>query len=483
LDAQVSRTDEQKPVPARRVRAGLSLKLLILTILFVLLAEILIFVPSVANYRKNWLEDRLAAAQVAVLVLEAAPREGLPAGLEAQLLEGVGAQAIAARAGGARRLLALDTVPPDVGRTVDLRDPGWPTLIRDAFDVLFNGAEPAIRVIGRSKGEADFVEMIISEEPLRRSMLGFARNILWLSLFIAGMTAALVYLALHLIIVRPVKRLASNVMAFEQDPDNPTLIARPTGRRDEIGEAEEALSRMERTLAGSLRERRRLAAVGLAVSKINHDLRNMLASAQLLSDRIAESRDPSVQRFGPKLIATLNRAIAFCESTLSYGRVTEPVPDKRPVDMRALTQEVADLLTLGEPGRPAFVNATPPALSVTCDPDQMFRVLSNLMRNADQALKQHGTKDGAPPTITVTAAIEGSTGVIRVADNGPGVPERARAALFEAFKGSVSAGGTGLGLAIAAELVKLHGGEIALEDSAVGAVFRIRLPLTSPAAG
>ena len=451
---------------------GLSLKLLTLTIIFVMVAEIMIFVPSVANFRRNWLDDRLAAAQVAVMVLEASPREGLPTGLETQLLDGVGALAIAARAGGARRLLAQENLPPEVGRTVDLRESGRMTSIIESFDILFNGAERRIRVIGRSMGEADFVEIVIDERPLRYAMLEFARNIAWISLFIAVMTAGLLFLALSWLIIRPVKRLAGNVMAFAGDPEDPNRIVTPSGRQDEIGDAEIALAGMERTLASSLREKKRLAAVGLAVSKINHDLRNMLASAQLLSDRIGESKDPSVQRFGPKLIATLGRAIDFCQSTLAYGRVTEPDPQRRPVSLAALANDVGDMLGYGQPGQPRLDNRVSTEMRVSLDPDQMFRVLSNLLRNAGQALGASRTPD---PVVTITCEQAGERSIIRVADNGPGVPQRARGLLFEAFSGSTTAGGTGLGLAIAAELVRLHGGSIELEPSETGAVFRIEI--------
>lgn len=451
---------------------GLSLKLLTLTIIFVMVAEIMIFVPSVANFRRNWLDDRLAAAQVAVMVLEASPREGLPAGLETQLLDGVGALAIAARAGGARRLLAQENLPPEVGRTVDLRESGRMTSIIESFDILYNGAERRIRVIGRSMGEADFVEIVIDERPLRYAMLEFARNIAWISLFIAVMTAGLLFLALSWLIIRPVKRLAGNVMAFAGDPEDPNRIVTPSGRQDEIGDAEIALAGMERTLASSLREKKRLAAVGLAVSKINHDLRNMLASAQLLSDRIGESKDPSVQRFGPKLIATLGRAIDFCQSTLAYGRVTEPDPQRRPVSLAALANDVGDMLGYGQPGQPRLDNRVSTEMRVSLDPDQMFRVLSNLLRNAGQALGASRTPD---PVVTITCEQAGGRSIIRVADNGPGVPQRARGLLFEAFSGSTTAGGTGLGLAIAAELVRLHGGSIELEPSETGAVFRIEI--------
>lgn len=468
----ISNATPDPPAGTARWRMGLSLKLLTLTVIFVFIAEVLIFVPSVANFRRNWLDDRLAAAQVAVMVLEAAPRDGLPAGLESQLLDGVGALAIAARAGGARRLLAQENLPPEVGRTVDLRDKNRLESIVESLDILFNGAERRIRVIGRSVGEADFVEIVIDERPLRHAMLEFARNIFWLSLFIAGVTAALVFLSLTWLIVRPVKRLAGNVMAFAHDPENPNRVVQPSGRRDELGDAERALAGMERTLAASLREQKRLAAVGLAVSKINHDLRNMLASAQLLSDRIGESQDPSVQRFGPKLIATLNRAIDFCQSTLAYGSVTEQEPKRRPVALAALLNDVADLLGLGQPGQPAFENLIATDVRVNLDADQFFRVISNLFRNAAQALTAAGTAD---PRITVSAERKGERTVIRVMDNGPGVPPRARSFLFEAFSGSTTAGGTGLGLAIASELIRLHGGSIALEDSDTGAVFRIEI--------
>jgi signal transduction histidine kinase len=478
LDARTDDSNQVKaaarPSVRRPPRFGLSLKLLALTVLFVMIAEVLIFVPSVANFRKNWLDDKIAAAQVAVMVLEAAPREGLPAGLEEKLLDGVGAQAIAARVSGARRLLAQENLPAEVGRVVDLREFQRLPFTLESLDILLNGGERRIRVVGQALGSADFVELVLDERPLRAAMLEFARNITFLSLFIAGLTAILVFLALNWLIVRPVKQLAANVTAFADDPENPNRVVAQTTRKDEIGEAQTALAAMERSLASSLREKKHLAAVGLAVSKINHDLRNMLASAQLLSDRIAESRDPAVQRFGPKLIATLNRAIDFCQSTLSYGRVREAEPVKRAVALSALVSDVADILALGDTSTPRFINAVPPDLRASIDPDQMFRVLSNLMRNAVQALNEHGAKDGSPH-ITVSAEnAEGGT-IIRVADNGPGLPPRARAKLFEAFSGSVAAGGTGLGLAIAAELVRLHGGEISLEDSAVGAVFRIEV--------
>jgi signal transduction histidine kinase len=468
----------------RRWRFGLSLKLLMLTMIFIMLAEILIYVPSVANFRRNWLNDRLAAAQVAVLVLEGAPREGLPEGLESRLLAGVWAEAIAARVGGARRLLSRDAMPPEVSRTIDLRETTSMTLIMDAFEVLLNPAEKPIRVIGEAMGAADFVEIIIDEAPLRNAMLGFSRNILWLSLLISGLTALLVYLALRWLIVRPVQRLARSIMAFETDPENPQHVIVPSGRADEIGEAEHALARMETTLADEFRQKKHLAALGLAISKINHDLRNMLAAAQLISDRMSDSTDPKVRRFAPKLISTLDRAITFCQATLAYGRAAEAPPVLRRVSLRQLLAEVAELAGLGEGSGVAFENRIQDEMTCEADPDHLFRVMLNIARNAVQALTQAGAADGKP-RLTAEAWLFENAGtrsvIIRLSDNGPGVPARARANLFQPFRGGTRAGSTGLGLAIANELVRLQGGTITLEEPASageypGASFCVTLP-------
>jgi signal transduction histidine kinase len=463
--------------PRGLTRLGLSAKLLLVTVLFVMLAEVLIYLPSIANFRRNWLHDRIAAAQVAALVLEGAPEDGLPEGSENRLLMGVGARAIAARVGGARRLLSLDSMPPpEVSRSVDLRSLDWMSAINEALAVLVAPATMPIRVVGEAVGGADFVEIVIDEAPLRRAMLKFSWSLLLISLLITGLTALGVYIALNALIIGPIRRLAANVMEFEADPENPRRIIEPSLRADEIGEAERALARMEATLADELRTKKHLAELGLAVSKINHDLRNMLAAAQLMSDQLIETRDAKIRRFAPRLIATLGRAIDFCQATLAYGRAAEATPVIRDVPLRQLVAEQAEMLGLGDGKQPRFENRVAPELSAPCDPDQMARVLTNLMRNSMQALTRAGAEAGDLPVLTVTGGPENGSVVLRIIDNGPGVPERARANLFQAFRGSVTPGGTGLGLAVAAELVRLHGGSIALETSDAGAVFAVMLP-------
>lgn len=459
--------------PARRRFApGLSARLLLLTIVFVMLAEVLIYVPSVANFRRTWLNDRLAAAQVAALVLDAAPPGGLPRDLERKLLESVGAIAVAVRGGGTRRLLAASDTPPRVERVVDLRASPWYVLIRDAFATLLAPAGDPIRVVGAGMEGVDFVEIVLDEAPLRKAMVAFSRNILILSLIISGITAGLVYLALQIAIVRPVRRLSANLARFSDDPEDTARVLTPSGRGDEIGMAEEALERMERALADELRQKRRLADLGLGVSKVNHELRNMLTTAQLLGDRLASLPDPAVQRFAPRLIATLGRAVAFSEATLAYGRSSEPAPKRQMVAFSTLVEPLADLPGLAPGGDVTLVVEAPDDLTLDADPEQIARVLVNLVRNAIQALaKAPGEK-----RVTITARREDGVALLSVHDTGPGVPERARAHLFEPFTGSARSGGTGLGLPICAEILRLHGGSIVLDDAPRGACFRITLP-------
>jgi signal transduction histidine kinase len=272
------------------------------------------------------------------------------------------------------------------------------------------------------------------------------------------------------------RRMTANMIAFRADPENPTRVIAVSDRSDEVGTAERELAAMQRDLAMLLAQKTHLAALGLAVSKINHDLRNLLSSAQLFSERLAKISDPHVQRFAPQLMRALERAIAFCQSTLSYGRVQEPPPDRRKLPLEPLVENVRETLGLDPASPVRWISAVERGLTVDADPDQLFRILLNLARNAVQALEVGGAKDPGRDQVRITGRREGAVVVIEVADTGPGLPERARAHLFEAFQGSTRTGSAGLGLAIAAELVRAHGGEIRLVDGTIGATFRLTIP-------
>jgi signal transduction histidine kinase len=466
--------DPAKAEP-RRLWLGLSGKLLVLTILFVMISEVLIYVPSIANFRLNWLNDRLAAAHTAALVLDAAPSGMVPDSLARQILGSVGARAVAMKMDGQRRLLAVADMPPMIHHDIDMRNVPWFRAILDAFDTLAAGDQDVMRVVGPAPMGGDFLEIVLDEAPLRQAMLRFSFNIMLLSLVISGITAMLVYFALHHLLVRPMRRITANMMRFRDDPENPARVILVSRRQDEVGLAERELAAMQRDLASMLQQKNHLAALGLAVSKINHDLRNLLTSAQLFSEGLTSLPDPRVQRFAPKLMRALERAIAFCESTLSYGRVQEPPPDRKPVAVEALVEEVHETLALAE-SRIAWIAAIERGLVVDADPDQLLRVLLNLARNAVQALETRAPNDPARDQVRITGRREGAVAVIEVSDTGPGIPARSREHLFEAFQTSARSGGSGLGLVIAAELVRAHGGDIKLVEGTIGATFRLTIP-------
>jgi signal transduction histidine kinase len=467
-----------EPRPARNPRIGLSGKLLLLTILFVMVAEILIYVPSVANFRLNWLNDRLAAAHTAALVLDAAPSGMVPESLANRILKSIGARAVAVKMGDQRRLLAASNMPTEIAQDIDMRTVSWWSSITDAFDTLF-ACNPGdvTRLVGPAPmTKGDFLEIVLDEAPLCKAMWTFSVNILLLSLAISCITAMLVFFALHYLLVRPMRRITDNMIAFRADPENPSRVIARSGRRDEIGTAEEELAGMQGELASMLHQQSRLAALGLAVSKINHDLRNLLASAQIFSDQLSTLPDPKVQRFAPKLMRALERAIAFCQTTLSYGGAQEPPPDRKTIEVEPLIEEVHEALGLGLGVPIRWIVAVERGLTMEADHDQLFRVLVNIARNAVQALETRGARDPARDQIRITGRREGSVAVIEVSDTGPGVPEKARTHMFQAFQGAARAGGTGLGLAIAAELVRAHGGEIRLVPGTIGATFSITIP-------
>ncbi|HXD12814.1 MAG TPA: HAMP domain-containing sensor histidine kinase [Xanthobacteraceae bacterium] len=472
-------TDDQaaRPEPVLAPRFGLSGKLLVFTILFVMIAEVMIYVPSIAIYRLMWLNDRLTSAYTAALVLDAAPNGMVPDSLAKQILDSIGARAVAMKMGTQRRLLAVGDAPPPIADDFDMRNVYVFDSIVDAFRMMLENKKDVMRVVGPAPRGGDYIEIILDEPPLRKAMLRYSVDLLLVSLLISGITAALVYLTLHYMFVRPMRRVTANMIAFRADPENADRIMAPSTRTDEIGFAERELAAMQTELASMLHQKSRLATLGLAVSKINHDLRNLLGSAQLISDRMSSLSDPEVQRFAPKLMRALERAIAFCQSTLSYGRLQEPPPERKPILLQPLVEEVHETLGLGPDASIRWISAVERGLMVEADYDQLFRILVNLSRNAVQALESRATCcDPGRDQIRITGRREGAVVVVEVSDTGPGFSEKARAHLFEAFQGSTRTGGAGLGLAIAAELVRAHGGDIRLVEGTIGATLRLTIP-------
>lgn len=451
----------------------LSGRFLILTVVFVMLAEVMIFVPSIARFREDFLLSRLERAQIASLALLA--DDMLATELEAELLANAGVYNVVLRRDEVRQLMLSSPIPEQIDKTFDLRMAGPMILIRDAVTRFITPENEIVRVIGEPVRDAGLlIEVTMDTAPLRTAMIDYGLRILGLSFVISIITAVFLFLAVRAFLVKPIKGVVGYMQRYARAPEDARGIITPNAGVTELREAEEALQMLQTDLTQALKQRERLAQLGEAVAKVSHDLRNILTSAQLFTDRIEASEDPLVRRMAPKLVNSITRAVSLCESTLAFGRAEEPAPTLTMVPIRDVAADVvaSERLATAESGV-EIANEVPEDLIVRADPEQMFRVILNLVRNARQALEA----SGKPGRITVGGCEHGDDWCIEVRDTGPGLPPKARENLFTPFQGGVRKGGSGLGLAISAELVRGHGGELALGSTGPeGTCFEIRLP-------
>ena len=463
----------------RPIRFGLAARVLLLNVAFVILAAMIIYIPAITTYRDNWLHRRLSAAHTAALVLDAIPQDAVSPELERQLLESVGARIIALSKHGTKQILAAANLPEAVDAVYDLRNPAFLPL-PEAIEALMAPPGRVITILGEAPRGGESIAVTMDAAPLTKALRSYSLRLLAVTLFMSAIVAVLATLAIQYMVLRPVRRLTDNLMEFAANPEaSPRRAALTAGGSHEIAHAEEELAIMRDSVVRELNEQKHLAALGLAVAKINHDMRNMLTSAQLLSDRLANVDDPLAQRLAPKLVATLDRATRFCQETLAYGQAVDEPPKYARFSLHALAAEVLELVSLQAHGGTEFINSVPLDFEIDADREQMFRVVMNLVRNSAQALESWDSQADRGKRVRISASLAANTAVIEVADTGPGIPESARERLFTPFSSGRS-GGTGLGLVIASDLVHGHGGTIELlpspEIGPWGTVFRIILP-------
>jgi signal transduction histidine kinase len=467
--------NDRSPTSAKAPKyfSSLSAKVLALTILFVLVGEVLIFLPSIANFRIQWMKTRIAQAEIAALAAEAAPDASLDEALRTEILKGAGVVAVSLKRGEARQLVLRNSELGSVDQIYDLRSGMyWFTMV-EAINAFLRNSDRVISVIDIPPNmSGELIDVSLHEAPLTKAMRAYALNILILSVALSLIVAAMIYAALNRVLVKPMQRLSANMTAFGDKPEDASRIIAPSARGDELGTAEHELHDMQTQLHSLLQQKNRLAAVGLAVSKVSHDLRNMLTTAQVVSDSLASVQDPHVQRFAPRLITSLDRAISFLTQTLKYGQAQEPPPQRAKLNVHELVQDVLSGFELMGQGRFEFNNAISHAITVDADREQLHRILTNLVRNAMQAFD--GEQKGI---IALQATRHAAVTEISVVDNGPGIPPAVRERLFEAFQTAAKPGGTGLGLAISNELAMAHGGTIRVARSdAAGTCFVVALP-------
>jgi len=478
-----------KSVAVRRRSIGVAGHLLLLTIGFVLLAMALFSASRLTAYRENWLRDRLMVAHSAMMLFGETGKELVPPELADKILDTVGAKSIVVALPDGRRLVAApvgQTAP--IAETVEIAEPAssTPLVSHSTFRTMFAQPGSLARVIGKSQGDGATIDVTLDETPLIEALWRISRNFLVLSLIISAVVTCVLWLALWSMVIRPVRRLTSSIIAFGERPQESARVIAPSGRNDEIGRAEAALATMQSSLAHELRQRKRLAELGMAVARINHDLRNMLSAAQLISDRLSAIPDPLAQRLAPRLVATLDRAIQFCQSTLTYGGGHEQAPTPRRFDLRELVRLLVETAEAERAGAVVYAIDIPPKFELLADPDHVQRVIENLCRNAAQVLVTRGAQNGRPTAIRLAAIRTDNVALIEISDTGPGFAPEQTAHIFEPFHLTTREGGTGLGLAIAADLVARNGGSISLaeaksDDFYCGARFLITLPTPDPA--
>ncbi len=437
---------------------------MLLTVIFLLLGEVLIFLPSIARFRTVFLEERIAAAHLATIGL-AHDREQPSPAVEDALLTHAGVLSVTVIHDEPVLMLGLEA---PVDATFQVGGESWLELIAAAMQTLRHGGQRVIRVVGPAPmAFGTTIEVTLTEVPLHAAMTDYAWRILLLSVMLSLIVAALLFFALRQLIVRPLVGITDRIARFRQQPEDQSHDQTPSTRGDEIGIVDRELVAMTHDLRNALTQKTRLAALGEAVSKLNHDLRNILSTALLVSDRLERSQDPAVQAVTPKLIQTLERAIRLCQQTLDFARSRPQPPRPGAVRLRGLIDEVIGALDAAT-GAARIVNEVPPAVTVRGDADQLHRLFLNLAKNAIEAMPDGGQ-------LTFRNRWSDGFAAIDVSDTGAGLPETVKAHLFEPF--AASTGGTGLGLAICREIARAHGGELRLlATGSQGTTFSLELP-------
>lgn len=458
-------------------RRGLSAHLLVLTVAAVMTAALLILLPSAAAFRTQWLTDKVEAARLASLAALSEDDLMVSDELARRLLEGAQAVAVAIKRDGMREVILPGETQIAPPITIDLRSTNlWTALADTCFTFTSRPGRMLLIVNDLEVAEGDFIEVLVEEAPLKEALWAFSKRVFGVALLVSALVGGVIYAALAVMFVRPMRRLAHAMTSFQEEPEDPTRVIRASGRADEIGEAEAALAALQEQVRQALGQKAHLAALGSAVAKINHDLRNVLTSAQLVSDRLAQNPDEKIRAQGERLVRAIDRGVRLAEEVLKYGRAEERPPAREPIVLRPLLEEAFTDAAAAADAPTGLDLDVADDVRVTGDAEHLHRVFLNLMRNAVIAIAGQSGR-AAPGMIRVRSHLDDGFLAIDVADDGPGVPARAQAALFQPFAAGTSRNGSGLGLSIARELARAHGGDVTLLSTGeTGTVFEVRLP-------
>ena len=446
-----------------------------------MLAELVLFVPSAAFKRQDWLVERTQQAGLLAQALTGVPDYEASAVLTQQFMTDTDVMLMAAKRDGMTELM-LGEPPAEAGNIIeiDMREPQrFPSFFAPFQDIFSDGQETLlVKTMSPVQGQ-DGLEVLIPRSKLRWALLDYLTNIFWLSLAIAIITGSLIYWSMSALIIRPVKELAEDMTAFRENPEQRRAYRKRPKRQDEIGQLEREFIDMKQSQRAAFRQRERLAGLGLAVAKINHDLRNVLTSALLISDRLSMNPDEKMSTMGERLTRTVERGIGLTEEVLAYSKAETADPQIQDTRIAFTIGEAAADVIAQFPDT-QFRNIVPTDLMVRTDPDHAYRIFHNLFRNAAQVMAVH-----CKINCRLHVSVETRDGLaeIRISDSGPGLPDRAKDNLFQAFSSaqahSANTKSTGLGLSISKELAKAQGGDLNLMSSdETGTRFLLTLPLS-----
>jgi len=468
----------------KRFAFSLSGRLFALSVVIFIVVEVVLSIQALAAAQHGWLTDRVTRAEIASEAIYTSQNNTVSAKMSSKLLKSAGTLYLSIpkdNDGSSYRLFDPNVVVPDA--VMDLRPKhGWQydlAYLWAPWETFMARPGRLIHLVARPADQ--LIEIVVPGDPLKLDLLASLSTLVRTSLLISLAAGAFVFLGLQFFIVGPIQRLTDDVHRFKTNPEDTSVKPHTSRRSDEIGQIERELASMQEEVRNALRSRARLAALGQAVSKINHDLRNMLTSAQMASDRLAMSGDPQVAKALPRLERALDRALSLAQNVLTYGKSDEHAPQIQIVRLKDLADAAAEDAGLCLPGAGGegvrFTLRAPKSFSFEGDPEQMYRLLVNLMRNARQAIELQPNRRTLG-RVTLTAVKTSEHVLLIVGDNGPGIPEKLREKLFQPFSSSLTPGGTGLGLAIARELAQLHGGDVhLLQTGTDGTSFEIKLPL------
>ncbi len=467
--------DPREPAPRIGLRHSLSLRLLLLVVGLVVITEALLMIPAFDRDRRVILREKALEAYIAALSA-AAPANSPALAQRDALLRDSGIESI--RLSDPRGTTLIQAGDPTVRpeKSFDLREEtAFQSLVR-GFVAATANRDALVEVIDNAPFKPGAViAFVMHRAPLTQALRELDGPDAWQSVVVAITVGVVLYLALLVLLIRPMRRLTSSIAAFRADPEHgvPLDPKAVTGLRDdEISVAGRELAAMQRELRAALWRNSRLAALGTVVAKVSHDVRGVLTPVLLQADRLRRHADPAVRRAGDSLVQAVERAIDLVHRTLDFARDGPPPPLLGSIRLRSLVAEAAESLR-GTTGGCELDNRIPPEQEVEADRNHLFRVLVNLMRNAAEAGARR---------VRARVREDGDVLIIELADDGPGLPEVVRANLFRPFTSGHRAGGSGLGLAIARDLMLAHGGDIGLLSTGPGGTtFRLTLKVTERA--